>query len=73
MLRDKKPVIQLLLHATVLKQSISSKLAVAEVFHYFALLLGVTKNLELTAPQVLELVNLFVPRGNSPHISPVAG
>ena len=56
-----------------LNQSVSGKLAVTEVLQNFALLLGFAKDLELTAPQVLELGNLVVQRGNSPDARPVAG
>jgi hypothetical protein len=71
--RDEKPFIHLLLRSPDLDQPISGKLAVAEVLHNFALLLGVAKDLELTAPQVLQLANLVVPRGDSPDACSVAG
>ena len=71
--RDEKPVIHLLLRSPGLDQPISGKLAVAEVFQNFALLLGVAKDLELAAAQLLELGHLAVARRDSPDACPVAG
>jgi len=70
---NEKPIIHLLLLASGLNQLVSGKLAVTEVLQNFALLLGVAKDLELTAPQVLQLGNLGVQRGNSPDAHSVAG
>jgi hypothetical protein len=70
---EEKPVIHLLLGSPGLDQSICGKLAVAEVLQNFALLLGVAKDLELAAAQVLELGHLVVARGDSPDACPVAG
>jgi len=71
--RDEKPIIHLLLRSPGLNQPISGKLAVAEVLQNFALLLGVAKDLELTAPQVLKLGNMIVPHSDSPDVRSVAG
>jgi len=70
---DEKPIIHLLLLSPGLNQLVGGKLAVTEVLQNLALLLGFAKDLELTAPQVLELVNLVVPRSDSPGARSVAG
>ena len=72
-MRDEKPFIHLLLRPPGLNQLVSGKLALTEVVQDFALLLGLAKNLDLAAPQVLELNNVFVPHGDSPRARPVAG
>ncbi|MGD1100546.1 MAG: hypothetical protein ABSA59_00655 [Terriglobia bacterium] len=71
--RDEEPIIHLLLCSPGLNQSVSGKLAVTEVLQNFALLLGFAKDLELAAPQVLELAKLLVQRGDSPDACSIAG
>jgi hypothetical protein len=71
--RDEKPIIHLLLCSPGLNHPVSRKLAVAEVFQNFALLLGFAKNFELSAPQVLQLGGLVIPHGDSADARSVAG
>ena len=64
--------IQLLLSSPVLNQAISGKLAVTELFHDLALLLGLAEHFNLAAPQVCEFGDSFIPHCNSPRARPVA-
>jgi hypothetical protein len=70
---DEKTIVQLLLRAPNLNQSVSGKLALAEALHNLALLLGKAKDFELTLPQVLELGDLVVAPSNSADACTVAG
>jgi hypothetical protein len=72
-LRDKKPIIHLLLFSPGLDLLVSGKLALPEVSQNFALLLGFAENLELAAPQVFELGSLLMQRGDSPASHSIAG
>ncbi len=51
-MRDEKPIIHLLLLAPGLNQLVSGKLAITEVLQDFALLLGLSKNIELPPAQI---------------------
>jgi hypothetical protein len=62
---NEEAIIHLLLLSAGLNQTISRKLAVAEILQDFALLLGFAKDFELAPPQVLQLAEVVVVRGDS--------